>query len=440
MGGEGMDFQSVKGTRDFYPDAMRLRTWIADAWRRVSLRNGFEEYDAPIFEYLDLFTIKSGEEIAEQLFSFTDRGGRNLAIRPEITPSLARMVNAKINSLPRPIKWFSIPRLCRAEKPQRGRLREFFQWNIDIIGEDDCLADAECIFVMADFCREVGLTTEHFVIKISSRALLASILEQHGIATTQADAVYAVLDKRDKVNRDTFATLVDDLGVSTSQRELLLALGEASGPEGLERVRALLGDHAAGSEQLQQFDRLFELLDLFGVGDCCRFDMGVVRGLTYYTGVVFEAFGKGELQRAICGGGRYDRLLAELGGPPMSGVGFATSDVVIEDVLREFNLLPTPQTVTDVFVIDAEPQYFERALSIATSLRAQNVATTYSYKRQGVGKQLKQAAARGARRVVIVDADAIKDESVKLKDMETGVQQTVTVASLVADPFQVLRQ
>ncbi|HOF19277.1 MAG TPA: ATP phosphoribosyltransferase regulatory subunit, partial [Phycisphaerae bacterium] len=149
----GTKFQNVKGTRDFYPEDMRVRNWIADAWRRVSLRNGFEEYDAPIFEYLDLFTIKSGQEIAEQLFNFTDRGGRSLAIRPEITPSLARMVNAKIHTLPRPIKWFSIPRLCRAENPQKGRLREFFQWNIDIIGEDSVLADAECVFTCVDFLR-----------------------------------------------------------------------------------------------------------------------------------------------------------------------------------------------------------------------------------------------------------------------------------------------
>ena len=148
----------VKGTRDFYPAEMRLRNWIVQTWRTVSLRNGFEEYDAPILEYLDLLTIKSGDEIAQQLFSFTDRGGRNLAIRPEITPSLARMVNAKINSLPRPIKWFSVPRLCRAENPQKGRLREFFQWNVDIIGPDSVLADAECIFTAVDFLREVGLS------------------------------------------------------------------------------------------------------------------------------------------------------------------------------------------------------------------------------------------------------------------------------------------
>ncbi|MDY6914205.1 MAG: ATP phosphoribosyltransferase regulatory subunit [Planctomycetota bacterium] len=178
---EDMEFQAVKGTRDFYPEQMRLRNWIIETWRKVSVRNGFAEYDAPIFEYLDLFTIKSGQEIAEQLFSFTDRGGRNLAIRPEITPSLARMVNAKINSLPRPIKWFSVPRLCRAENPQRGRLREFFQWNIDIIGSDDVLADAECIFVCVDFLREAGLTPDDVQVRFGSRPLLTEILRSLGL-------------------------------------------------------------------------------------------------------------------------------------------------------------------------------------------------------------------------------------------------------------------
>ena len=164
-----MKIPPVKGTRDFYPDQMRVRNFIVDGWKKVSLRNGFEEYDGPIFEYLKMFQIKSGDEIADQLFNFTDRGNRQLAIRPEITPTLARMVNQKINSLARPIKWFSVPRLCRAERPQKGRLREFFQWNIDIIGVDDVLADAEVIFTSIDYLQQLGLTAQDIKVKISSR-------------------------------------------------------------------------------------------------------------------------------------------------------------------------------------------------------------------------------------------------------------------------------
>lgn len=433
-----MRFQRPKGTRDFYPGDMAIRNWIAERWRRVSVRSGFQEYDGPIFESLDLYRQKSGDQIAGELFHFVDRGGREFAIRPEMTPTLARMVAARAPSLPRPIKWFSVPRLCRAERPQRGRLREFFQWNIDIIGEDDCLADAECIFVMADFCREVGLTDEHFVIKIGSRALLAAILDHAGIDQSSVDPIYAVLDKRDKIGPEEFVKLVDGLGLANEQRNLLIDLGEARGAEGIERIRDLVGDHPAGRQRLAELERLFALLGAFGVGDCCRFDMGVVRGLAYYTGVVFEAFGKGGLKRAICGGGRYDRLLGELGGAELSGVGFATSDVVIQDLLEELDLLPSLPSVTDVFVIDAEPQYFEQVLSLATGLRARNVVTTYSYKRQGVGKQLKQAAAQGARRVVIVDAAFDQDRRVQLKDMESGTQRPVTIESLMEDPFQTL--
>ena len=169
-----MKIPPVKGTRDFYPREMAVRTWIIDGWKQVSVRNGVEEYDGPIFEFLKMFQIKSGDEIVEQLFSFKDRGDRDLAIRPEITPTLARMVNQRINTLPRPLKWFSVPRLCRAERPQKGRLREFFQWNIDIIGVEDVLADAEVIFTTVDYLRQVGLTNSDVSIKFSSRKLLAA--------------------------------------------------------------------------------------------------------------------------------------------------------------------------------------------------------------------------------------------------------------------------
>ena len=182
-----MKISPVKGTRDFYPQDMAVRNWVIDGWRKVSLRNGFAEYDGPIFEYLKMFQEKSGDEIVEQLFSFTDRGGRELALRPEITPTLARMVNQRINSLPKPIKWFSVPRLFRAERPQKGRLREFFQWNIDIIEVDNVLADAEIIFTTIDYLLEVGLTKKDIRIKISSRKLLASSLANIGVPENQLD-------------------------------------------------------------------------------------------------------------------------------------------------------------------------------------------------------------------------------------------------------------
>ncbi len=431
-----MKFQCPKGTRDFYPPAMAVRNWIADHWRRVSLRNGFEQYDGPIFEFLDLYRVKSGDEIVSELFHFTDRGDREFAIRPEMTPTLARMVAARAPSLSRPVKWFSMPRLCRAERPQRGRLREFFQWNIDILGDDSVLADAECIFVAADFFHDVGLSPRHFVIKINSRALLAAILQNAELDPRRFDQVYAVLDKRDKVEAEDFERIVGDLALPDAQRKLLVSLGDAKGPDGLESLNDMVRGHPDGQARLADLRKLFDLLDTMGIADCCRFDMGVVRGLAYYTGVVFEAFGTGGLQRAICGGGRYDQLLREVGGPPMTGTGFATSDVVIEDLLREFNLLPAYESAIDIFVVDARPAVFNDVLNITTRLRRANYPAAFSYKRQSVAKQFKQAAARNARRVVIVDTKTVDPPTVGLKDMATGQQKDVTIESLIADPFQ----
>jgi len=430
-----MKFQCPRGTRDFYPPEMAVRNFIVDRWRRVSHRNGFEEYDGPIFESLDLYRIKSGEAIVSELFHFEDRGGREFAIRPEMTPTLARMVAAKAASLPRPIKWFSAPRLCRAERPQRGRLREFFQWNIDILGGEGVLSDAECVFVAADFFRDCGLTTDHVVIKINSRAMLAAILENADIAPQQFDAIYAILDRRDKIDPSAFQKMIQNLNLTAGQTEMLLSLGDAKGPDGLRDMRSLLVGHTDGLSHVDDTERLFELLATMGVADFCTFDMGVVRGLAYYTGMVFEAFGKLGLQRAICGGGRYDQLLAAVGGPSMSGTGFATSDVVIQDLLGELNLLPVTSAAVDIFVIDGDPSAFDFVLTIVTSLRKRNVAAAFSYKRQAVGKQFKQAAAKSAHHVIVVDAESPTTRLVQVKNLATGLQQEVPVDRIIQDPF-----
>jgi histidyl-tRNA synthetase len=430
-----MKFKCPKGTRDFYPEEMAIRNWIVDRWVRVSRRNGFAEYDGPIFESLDLYRVKSGDGIVSELFHFEDRGGRAFAIRPEMTPTLARMVAARANALPRPIKWFSKPRLCRAERPQRGRLREFFQWNIDILGDDSPVSDAECIFALYDFLCEVGLTGEHFVIRINSRELVACILENAEIPLERFDAIYAVLDKRDKIGPDAFAQVVADLELTDPQKATLLELGKAKGESGLATVKAMLADHEKGRAELDRLERLLLHLSSMGVAHCCGFDMGVVRGLAYYTGIVFEAFGKGGLQRAICGGGRYDRLIRDVGGPQMSAVGFATSDVVVQDLLDEFDLLPELQTSVDVFVVDAEEKFFDEALALTARLRREGFSAEFSYKRRNMGKQFAQAAAKGSRVAVIVDENTRTDGTIEVKDMSTGQQRRVDVEVFLNDPF-----
>ncbi len=434
-----MKFQAPKGTRDFYPEDMAIRNWIEERWRAVSLRNGFVEYDGPVFEYLDLYRVKSGEEIVSQLFHFEDRGGRELAIRPEMTPTLARMVAARAHALPKPIKWFSVPRMCRAERPQRGRLREFFQWNIDVLGEDGEIADAEAIFVLVDFLREVGLSPETAEVKINSRAIVAAILRQAAIPAGRLDAVYAVLDKRDKLSPEAFNESIREIGLDDAQREMLLRMGEAKGRDGLSDIESILRGDEEGLASCRSLRTVLDLLATMGVADYCRYDMGVVRGLAYYTGTVFEAFGKGGLRRAICGGGRYDRLLSDLGGPPMGGVGFATSDVVIQDLLAELNLLPATKEHIDFFVIDADAQLFPIAIDVTAKLRARNVSAVFSYARQGVGKQFRQAAGRKARRVVIIEPGEHAGRTVAVKDMESGVQANVAIEKLLDDPWQPLQ-
>jgi len=430
-----MKLQGPKGTRDFYPPDMALRNWIVQRWIDVSRRHGFVEYDGPIFEPLDLYRIKSGDEIVSQLFHFEDRGGRAFAIRPEMTPTLARMVAARANTLARPIKWFSVPRLCRAEKPQRGRLREFFQWNIDIVGVDSVLADAECIFVAVDFFRSLGLSPEQVGVRINSRAVVSALLEHLAIATDKLPGVYAALDKRDKLAPEAFAELLEKQELSAAQRDALIGIGEARGDEGLERIAGMLTGSEAGAAAIADLREVFNHLAAFGAEAYCAYDMGVVRGLAYYTGTVFEGFGRGGLQRAICGGGRYDELVSNLGGPPMGGVGFATSDVVIADVLEEFGLTPELSESADYFIIDADSAVFAGVLNLVGQLRASGVDAAFSYARQGVGKQFKQAAARNVRRVAILEGDFAATQAVNVKDMASGRQAVVPLTELLRDPF-----
>jgi len=431
-----MKIQGAKGTRDFYPQDMRLRNWITDAWRRVSLRNGFEEYDAPIFEYLDLFTVKSGPEIAAQLFSFTDRGGRALAIRPEITPSLARMVSVKINSLPRPIKWFSVPRLCRAENPQKGRLREFFQWNIDVIGEDSELADAECVFAAVDAMRELGLTRDDVVVRYSSRALLSGVLKTLGLAQEKTPEVMAVLDKRSKVPAEAFEEMLAGAVPSADARAGLLRFLDTKDIASMtgETAASSLGAPDAGElaralEGLRSFEGF---LRDFGVADWCRYDSGVVRGLAYYTGIVYEIFDAQASLRALAGGGRYDNLLEVLGGPKVGACGFGMGDVVLGILLQEKGKVPASVLggSLDFYVIDAEDCSLATAMRVTGALRAKGLMADFSYKRQPTGKQLKEATRRGARRAVIVRGDG----TVGVKDLSTGEQQDRPLEEFLARP------
>jgi histidyl-tRNA synthetase len=418
-----MKIQPVKGTRDFYPSEMAVRNWLIDGWKRVSIRNGFEEYDGPIFEYLKMFQIKSGEEIVEQLFSFEDRGGRKLALRPEITPTLARMVNQRINSLSKPIKWFSVPRLFRAERPQKGRLREFFQWNIDIIGVDDVLADAETIFCALDYLKEIGLTPDDIVVKISSRKMLAELLKSIGIKENQFDVLYAALDKRSKLPDDVFEEMLAEKLPDKNERDKIIELMSV---KSVERIKKSFNLSKPAEESVEELNRLFELLSVMEVSDYCVFDIGIVRGLAYYTGIVYEIYDRSSELRAIGGGGRYDNLLKLFGGPDISATGFGIGDCVLGLLLEEKGLLQKqlPKAVLDYFVACVDETYREDAVKLTTKLRTAGRTANFSYKYSNLSKQLKEASEQNAKKCVIIGSEIEKDQLI-IKNMATGEQEEI---------------
>jgi histidyl-tRNA synthetase len=421
-----MKIPPVKGTRDFYPSEMARRNWIVDGWKKASLRNGFEEYDGPIFEYLTMYQVKSGQEIVEQLFSLQDRGGRELAIRPEITPTLARMVNQRINALPRPIKWFAVPRLCRAERPQKGRLREFFQWNIDIIGEDSGQADAEIIFTTLDYLRSVGLTNRDIRAKISSRRLLAAVLTSIGIPAERLEGLYAVLDKKAKLPAETFDTLlaeqVPDAGQAGKVRDLM-ALDSA------EQIAKIAEPNETLIKAVDELRMVFDILNAMGMAEYCTFDPSIVRGLAYYTGVVFEVHDiAGEL-RAICGGGRYDNLLRDFGGPAIPATGMGMGDCVLEILLAERGLLErqVPKRELEYFVAVADPAMVKAVYEVVARIRLKGHSANFSYRQAGLSKQLKEAAGQNARTCVIIGQEYRDKRQVALKNMATGAQELMDV-------------
>ena len=432
-----MKIQSPPGMRDFYPPEMRLQNWLFDLWRQVSQAFCFEEYEGPLFEYLDLYTLKSGEGIVSELFNFEDRGGRRFAIRPEMTPTLARLVAARANSLPRPIKWFSIPRMCRAEKPQRGRLREFFQWNIDILGVDDVFADAEVIAVAVEFLRKAGLSADEVAMRISSRQIATAVLNTIGIAPEGVGRAFELIDRYDKLGAEEFLRQWHDFAPHVSPTELLRHMEESDSEQCLRLIEK---SGAGGQTAAAQFRDLWERLRLLEVDDYCVFDLKVVRGLAYYTGPVYEASARKGGMRALLGGGRYDNLTELLDGPQVSATGFGMGDAPILELLKELGKLPEFSSSLDVFIIDAGEDMFPKAIAITNKLRQAGYSCDYSYKRQAVGKQFKQAANRGAHYAIIVGSEFDERNELSIKNLKSGLQQAINATNFLIHPGETLTE
>jgi len=422
-----MNFQAPRGTRDFFPEDMAWRATLFEVWRRVSIRHGFEQVDGPLFESLDLYRVKSGDGIVSELFHFEDRGGRELAIRPEFTPTLARMVAAKANSLSKPIKWFCTPTVCRAERPQRGRLREFDQWNVDILGSDSPLADAECILVAVDFLRELGLTSQQVRVRISHRELVKQILLRLGVAEDQMLDAFSLLDGREKMTSEAFREGALKLGLDEPRVERFEQMCRRKYPAGdVEHLQRSVGI----DEGLSELEALDNRLSAFGLAEWCEYDLGIVRGLAYYTGLVFELHEATGVERALAGGGRYDGLIELFDGPPTPAVGFGMGDVVLTNVLRDKGLIaedyrPRP----DAFVLAASEEVDDVAAGILAELRAAGLHARTTYKTtRNLGKLLKEVTQTKSRFAVIVESDG----SFQLKDMDSGEQSSIARDELIA--------
>lgn len=418
--------QSPKGTRDFFPAEMAWHNYLMDAWKRVSIRHGFEQVDGPIFETLDLYKIKSGEGIVSELFSFRRSGGStDFALRPEFTPTLARMVADKANSLPKPIKWFCVPNLCRAERPQRGRLREFWQWNADILGLDSPIADAECILLAIALLEELGLTPEHVRCRISHRQTAALILFKLGLAEDKLTDAFNLLDARAKMTEEEFIERASGLGldVPTVERLDQICRMKYQAGKGLGSLAKSLGSGA----DLSDLEALDEQLTAFGIADWCEYDLGIVRGLAYYTGTVFELHEATGVERALAGGGRYDQLIELFGGPKTPAVGFGMGDVVLTNVLHDKNLIPEDVAPRpDVFVLAASDENAKQMSEIAAELRQAKLHARFSYKTsRNVSKLLKDAANCRARYALILG------EKLEIKNMDTGEQNEIAAEALV---------
>jgi histidyl-tRNA synthetase len=408
---------AVKGTRDFYPSDMAFRDWLYQTIRSASEQFGYQEFEGPYIERVSLYAAKSGEELVnEQSFVFEDRGGEMVALRPELTPTLARMVAARSRQLIQPIRWWSFGPFWRYERPQKGRTREFFQWNIDLLGIDSPQADAELVAVAATFFRSIGLSPKMVRIKINNRRLMDEELEKTGFSPDTRSSIFRLIDRKEKMNDAAWQERALSIGVTDDQ---------------LSSLNEILSDNNLWekSTELREF---FNALDAMGVSDYVEYDPVVIRGLDYYTGTVFEARDASGDERAILGGGRYDNLVADVGGDPIPGVGFAMGDVVIGIVLDKYDVMPSLQiNPSDVFLSLFDEATLSDSLRLASELRDAGIRVEWYPKPDRLKKQFKYADRNQIPIAVIIGPDEIENESVTIKDLRTQKQETISRSGMV---------
>ncbi len=423
-------FQSLPGFREFYPEALARRNHIFRCWRQSARAFGFIEYDAPVLEPLELYKAKSGEEIEQQLFSFPDKGGREVALRPELTPTVCRMVGAKASALKRPVKWFNLGEFFRYERAQKGRQRSFFQLNADIFGEAGPEAEIELIALLIQCFTAFGLGAQDFKVRLSDRDLWFYYLRALGLEAARIGALLAAIDKYDKIGDAAFKGYTDQHGaLDSALKQRVLAFLQIKSLEQLAATLQPLGG-ADLERRLGEWRRLLGGLAAMGLAPFVEVDLGVVRGLAYYTGFVFEAFDrKGDL-RALAGGGRYNDLVKKLGGPDLPAVGFAIGDVTTGILLEERGLMPTWVDAPEVFVAYDGEAGRSAAFPVIHALRSAGTRVEYSLKELAFGKQLKAALESGARVALLYGGDELARGVVKVRDLTARTEQEIPPAQV----------
>ena len=413
--------QSVKGTRDFYPEQMATRVWLYNNMREVAESFGYQEYEAPILESLELYAAKSGEELVkEQSYVFTDRGGAEITLRPELTPSLARMVAQKQNELSFPVRWWSFGPFWRYERPQKGRTREFFQWNVDMLGVATPEADAENAAVLATFFQRVGLSPQQVLIKVNNRRLIDSRFDAYDIAADRRPVVSSWIDRREKMTPEAWMEYGKEIGLS---------------PEQITNLKEMLADRDLW-KQSAELTRFFAIIAALGLSDYVIFDGSIMRGLLYYTGTVFEAWEVGgDIKRSILGGGRYDNLTRDVGGDPIPGVGFAMGDVVITLILEKYGLLPKDLNINPapVFVTVSDEGRLLDSFKLASELRRAGLNVVCYPETAKLQKQFKYADRIGAKVTLVLGPDEVEKGQVAVKNLLNGEQVSVAREQLTAE-------
>ena len=419
------DFSPPRGMRDFYPEDMALRNAIFSIWRSVARSHCFQEYDSCVVEKLDLLKRKAGEEIVEQIYYFSDKSGRELALRPEMTPTLARMISARHNILKFPLKWFCIAQCFRYERMSRGRKREHYQWNLDIVGEPSITAEAELLTTASEALLALGLTKTEFIINVNSRKLLGEMMEKGGIAQQLWERLFLAIDKRGKIPEETLLAMLAEAGLTSAQIDYVFKILQINS---LDEAGSIVGESSAGLKELRY---LLELMNANGLGDVIKFDISVVRGLSYYTGIVFECFDSQRKFRAIFGGGRYDNLFSTMANRSLPAAGLGFGDVVITEILTEKGYKPPSDNIETIVIGYYSEEQTMLAIKLANAFRKRGKSVNLSLHSEKPSAFFSRAGSSGAQYATFVGPDEMKTGTLRIKNLATRTEEVHQISEFL---------